>query len=454
LVASLLAALHGGCGSSSAPSQADVTGESNGRESVWPDGGGPLPDGGGPSIDASVACDGSSPESDCNRCQPHEMTERACGACMAGKQTRTCVDGEWSDWSACIGEECAPGETEQIPCGNCNSGMQTATCDSATCQWSGTGACMGSSGCDPSQPPIPITNICTIPGDCHTYNKVCTADCKLVDGPCTATCGDPCAKVTLGPGSYFCGNSDQYDFAGNSNADYLYVCGGGKTTSRINCGTRCCVEPMGTPDKCPDPGCGLGSPVNPNPPPTDPCNPNPCNSATQNCSSGHCSCKIACGSSCCAAGQVCCGSVCRAACGGCFVAGTPVTMADGSSKPIETIRGGDAVLAFDLASGRTVAEPVEELIVHHDHPALVVVNGTLTTTPEHRFYADGAWMRADQLRVGALLVTMGAGLDHPVAEPVESLSEMDGGTTVYNLEVGEQHNYFAGGVLVHNLKIP
>jgi intein/homing endonuclease len=31
---------------------------------------------------------------------------------------------------------------------------------------------------------------------------------------------------------------------------------------------------------------------------------------------------------------------------------------------------------------------------------------------------------------------------------------MDGGTTVYNLEVGERHNYFAGGVLVHNLKIP
>jgi hypothetical protein len=317
---------------------------------------------------------------------------------------------------------------------------------------------MGSSGCDPMQPPILITNVCTGPGDCHTYNKVCTSDCQLVDGPCVSKCGDPCGEVTLGPGSYFCGNSDQFHFAGNSNANYLYECtpngsGGGKLVKKTDCGTRCCVEPPGTPDKCPDPGCGNGSPVNPNPPPTNPCNPNPCNADTQNCNDGKCSCKIDCGGKCCpSSAPVCCGSVCRAGCGGCFVAGTPVTMADGTTRAIETIQAGDHVLAFDIAAGRAVDELVEELIVHHDHPALVVVNGDLTTTPEHRFYADGAWIRADELRVGSLLTTVAGESDRPSLRAVTSLVETGEGTTVYNLEVREQHDYFAGGVLVHNLK--
>jgi RHS repeat-associated protein len=44
--------------------------------------------------------------------------------------------------------------------------------------------------------------------------------------------------------------------------------------------------------------------------------------------------------------------------GGCFVAGTPVEMADGTTKPIEDIKVGDAVKSRDLQTGRDEDESV------------------------------------------------------------------------------------------------
>src|SRR5262245_2400686 len=44
---------------------------------------------------------------------------------------------------------------------------------------------------------------------------------------------------------------------------------------------------------------------------------------------------------------------------GCFLAGTPITMADGTTKPIEEIQVGDVVLAYDKVTGEMKPDPVK-----------------------------------------------------------------------------------------------
>jgi hypothetical protein len=58
------------------------------------------------------------------------LSSQQCGNC--GMQTRTCETGtgQWSPWSACVGQGvCSPGSS--MPC----PGMGVETC-TATCQWS------------------------------------------------------------------------------------------------------------------------------------------------------------------------------------------------------------------------------------------------------------------------------------------------------------------------------
>ena len=149
----------------------------------------------------------------------------------------------------------------------------------------------------------------------------------------------------------------------------------------------------------------------------------------------------------------------RAAAGaGCFVAGTPVVMADGSWKPIEQVKVGDWVMSFCEQTQRLVAAPVTAHLVHEDRSRrspIVVINGALEATGNHPFYVDGRWIEADNLALGARLTRLAPSFDGLVAAGttdvlVSSLERRGGAAVVYNLEVGLTHTYFAGGVLVHN----
>jgi RHS repeat-associated protein len=148
--------------------------------------------------------------------------------------------------------------------------------------------------------------------------------------------------------------------------------------------------------------------------------------------------------------------------GGCFVAGTRVTMADGSETPIERIRVGDRVLAFDEATGRLAPAPVTRVFVHgdwKDRAATVLINGRVRATGNHPFYVNGTWKRADQIHPGDLLRQLTPlALDRgaartTVSESASSVAPLPGVDTVYNLEVADYHTYFAEGWLVHNRKL-
>jgi hypothetical protein len=141
----------------------------------------------------------------------------------------------------------------------------------------------------------------------------------------------------------------------------------------------------------------------------------------------------------------------------CFAGGTSVTMADGSRRPVETIRVGEKVLSYDAQTGVTLPAEVEQTFVH-DKPAdgMVVINGTLQATAGHPFWVQGRWVPASELTIGDKLtvlpkrggVRLAAAGDSVIA--VRTLESVPSSGKVYNLEVKGAHNYFAAGVLVHN----
>jgi hypothetical protein len=129
----------------------------------------------------------------------------------------------------------------------------------------------------------------------------------------------------------------------------------------------------------------------------------------------------------------------------CFIAGTLVTLADGTTKPIELIEVGDSVRSWD--GGAFISAGVVDVFHHppQDAPQLVEINRRLIATPEHLIYASGIWKPAGRLALGDVLLG-----DDVVVEKMERLP---GGVPVYNLHTDhESHNYLANGVLVHNAK--
>jgi hypothetical protein len=132
-------------------------------------------------------------------------------------------------------------------------------------------------------------------------------------------------------------------------------------------------------------------------------------------------------------------------------------MADLSSLPIEAVRVGDAVLAYDTVTGRPAPGRVLRTFVHPylAGSTLIHVNDQLVATPEHPFFRNGAWAPAGELGLGDRLLRMEIGarggptfLRAPVTSVGREVIQSE--TAVYNLEIDELHDYFAAGVLVHN----
>ena len=102
--------------------------------------------------------------------------------------------------------------------------------------------------------------------------------------------------------------------------------------------------------------------------------------------------------------------------GGCFLAGTPVSMWDGTEKPIEEVRAGDLVTSYD-EKGNLVSKPVTRTMTHSvkyimDVHGLMVTPGHVTLCGDGRFAgqhvpiidilrSDGALVKEDGTRIRA-----------------------------------------------------
>jgi hypothetical protein len=140
--------------------------------------------------------------------------------------------------------------------------------------------------------------------------------------------------------------------------------------------------------------------------------------------------------------------------GACFIAGTPVMMADGTLKPIEQVQVEDLVLSRDERTGQTAPQRVLRKWDHKDRPTLLLIlaNGErIETTREHPFHIAGeAFVAAGHLKPGACLSTR----TRHEAE-VAALEPQADRVVVYNLTVENFHTYFVGdsGLWVHNEKM-
>ena len=129
----------------------------------------------------------------------------------------------------------------------------------------------------------------------------------------------------------------------------------------------------------------------------------------------------------------------------CFAAGTPIAMSDGSQKPIELIKAGDAVLSFKQETGENVISTVEVVMPERVANEYYVLNGHIKVTAKHPFYVSGEWKEVKDLNIGDYLRTInGKALKLTSKELIEE--QLD----IFNFTVSSTHSYFAHGILVHN----
>lgn len=134
----------------------------------------------------------------------------------------------------------------------------------------------------------------------------------------------------------------------------------------------------------------------------------------------------------------------------CFTGDTLVSMADGSSIAIKDVRVGDVVLSHDINSGQNIKTVVIETFEHpaSDGGRLLLINGYLKVTPEHLLWNGHTWQPAGEFSTGDVLINLDGSHMR-----VTSVREIVKNEPVYNIHVDhEVHNYYAGGVLVHNAK--
>ena len=137
---------------------------------------------------------------------------------------------------------------------------------------------------------------------------------------------------------------------------------------------------------------------------------------------------------------------------GCFLAGTLVTMANGTKKPIEEIQVGDIVLAYDEESQEMKPDKVVHVFQHDKEDTYLIVNGKLKVTPVHRVLSKGEWIEIGRLKVGDTLTNKEG---QPISiESIEQISEI---VNIYNFEVNPYHTYTVGmgdeEIIVHNVKL-
>ena len=150
----------------------------------------------------------------------------------------------------------------------------------------------------------------------------------------------------------------------------------------------------------------------------------------------------------------------------CFLAGTAILMADGSNKAIEEVVVGDRIMSFDLFAGSLIETEVLETeapLRNEYYEILLSDSCELALTGEHPLYVRNGeqmgWGAIDpvsaQHELGVEVVGLQIGMEVMNADrqwiKISKLSKFVHPVQTYNLsKVSDTHNFFAGGVLVHN----
>lgn len=139
----------------------------------------------------------------------------------------------------------------------------------------------------------------------------------------------------------------------------------------------------------------------------------------------------------------------------CFTAGTPVLMAAGYLKAIENILPGDVVESYNQITGKSESKRVLQTFENETDEITKITTSagdTINSTLGHKFYANGKWISARNLRAGDILVNVNG--EQVIVEQIQH-EILENPIKIYNFEVADNNSYYVGreaGVLVHNSK--
>jgi len=131
--------------------------------------------------------------------------------------------------------------------------------------------------------------------------------------------------------------------------------------------------------------------------------------------------------------------------GGCFWAGTMILTGDGTELPIEDIKKGMDVYAFDKESGELRVSKVSETFFHPKENTYLIINDDLLVTPNHPVLNNNKWVEIGELEEGDMLTDKD---NNPI--PINKIEEVKELSDVFNFEVEKYHTYVAQGIIVHN----
>ncbi|HOW29796.1 MAG TPA: Hint domain-containing protein [archaeon] len=139
--------------------------------------------------------------------------------------------------------------------------------------------------------------------------------------------------------------------------------------------------------------------------------------------------------------------------GGCLNENTLIATEFGQ-KAITDLNIGDLVISYNENTKQLELKPIINIWsvpisnVNSRYFYIYYNNGQLIkATENHKFYIDGNYVRADELNVGDKL------LSNDFKEyPIENIEIVENTTDyVWDIEVEDNHNFFANNILVHNL---
>jgi intein/homing endonuclease len=149
----------------------------------------------------------------------------------------------------------------------------------------------------------------------------------------------------------------------------------------------------------------------------------------------------------------------------CFIAGTLVSMLDGSEKNIEDVVIGDEVLSYNEETGVIEPKKVIKLNspIHNDLVEYTLSNGIkITSTFDHPYYVNGLQLASYQpnwtnerydlpSEVGEIKVGDFVNLANKETVEIISIVELDRvDTQTYIISVENNRNFYANQILVHN----
>ncbi len=132
--------------------------------------------------------------------------------------------------------------------------------------------------------------------------------------------------------------------------------------------------------------------------------------------------------------------------GGCFVSGTPITLANGSTKAIEDVQVGDTLQTRSASNTDQLSTVTVKATHHQTDTGYLVINQTLKVTPNHYLWINQSWQTADNIQIGDLLWSTDGNIS------VNSIEYVTGKVDVYNLETSGNHTFLADNIWVHNEK--